>query len=63
MIPMLGGEAVEGQQSIPVLGQALDGPGVLGAILLLKVLSAFGAKHNSLYIWNIVEAQHLVFLP
>ena len=26
-------------------------------------LSAFGAKHNSLYVWNIEEAQHLVFLP
>src|SRR3954469_23679396 len=27
------------------------------------VLSAFGAKHNSLYVWNTKEAQHLVFLP
>src|SRR4051794_10212376 len=27
------------------------------------VLSAFGAKHNSLYVWNDKKAQHLVFLP
>ena len=33
---MLGGEAVEGQQGVAVLGQALDSPGVLGAVLLLE---------------------------
>ena len=27
------------------------------------VLSAFGAKHNSLYVWSIEESEHLVFLP
>ncbi|MGF7212794.1 hypothetical protein GGE65_007429 [Skermanella aerolata] len=36
VIPMLGREAVEGQQGIAVLGQALDGPRVLGAVLLLE---------------------------
>src|SRR3954447_16502627 len=29
----------------------------------LSVLSAFGAKHNSLYVRNDKESQHLVFLP
>ncbi len=28
-----------------------------------EVLSAFGAKHNSLYVRSIEEAPHLVFLP
>src|SRR3954471_9869765 len=28
-----------------------------------RVLSAFGAKHNSLYVWSIEGAPHLVFLP
>lgn len=35
-IPMLGGEVIEGQQGVAVLGQALDGTGVLGPILLLE---------------------------
>src|SRR3954447_11927979 len=30
---------------------------------LIMVLSAFGAKHNSLYVWSIEGAPHLVFLP
>ena len=34
MVPVLGREVVEGEQGIPVLGQALGGFGVLGAVLL-----------------------------
>src|SRR4051812_8593133 len=30
---------------------------------VFRVLSAFGAKHNSLYVRSIEEAPHLVFLP
>ena len=32
MLPMLRRERVEGQQAVPVLGQAGDGPVVLGAV-------------------------------
>jgi hypothetical protein len=39
VIPVLGGEAVEGQQGVAVLGQALDSSGVLGTILLLSKMS------------------------
>jgi hypothetical protein len=35
VVPVLGGEVIEGQQGVAVLGQALDGTGVLGPMLLL----------------------------
>jgi hypothetical protein len=36
MIPLRGGEVIEGQQGVAVLGQALDGIGVLDPIRLLE---------------------------
>ena len=36
VIPVLGGEVIEGQPGVAVLGQALDGTGLLGPILLLE---------------------------
>jgi hypothetical protein len=36
VIPVLGGEVIEGPQGTAVLGQALDGTGVLGPILFLE---------------------------
>ena len=47
MVPMLGGEVVEGQQRVAVLGGAFDRPAILGAVFLGSIAASAAARFGA----------------